>query len=129
MASCSIYKPEWFITFINKGFITTLDGGFTALLGGAINNEGTINANLGKVGIGVGQEIILDLSGDKFLQVSVPIDEAITVFDENEEEVTGRKELCTGAQKLLDATTGEAGVFNEESYRLLSNILMKIHQM
>ena len=78
---------ESLASVINKGFITTLDGGFTALLGGAINNEGTINANLGKVGIGVGQEIILDLSGDKFLQVAVPIDEATTVFDENEEEV------------------------------------------
>jgi len=78
---------ESLASVINKGFITTLDGGFTALLGGAINNEGTISANLGKVGIGVGQEIILDLSGDKFLQVAVPIDEATTVFDENEEEV------------------------------------------
>ena len=78
---------ESLASVINKGFITTLDGGFTALLGGAVNNEGTINANLGKVGIGVGQEIILDLSGDKFLQVAVPIDEATTVLDENEEEV------------------------------------------
>ena len=78
---------ESLASVINKGFITTLDGGFTALLGGAVNNEGTINANLGKVGIGVGQEIILDLSGDKFLLVAVPIDEATTVFDENEDEV------------------------------------------
>ena len=66
---------------INKGSITTLDGGFTALLGGAINNEGTINANLGKVGLGAGKEIALDLSGDKFLQVAVPLDTASTVVD------------------------------------------------
>jgi filamentous hemagglutinin family protein len=72
---------------INKGSITTLDGGFTALLGGAVNNEGSINANLGKVGVGAGQEIILDLSGDHFLQVAVPINEATIVLDNNEEEV------------------------------------------
>jgi len=66
---------------INKGSITTLDGGFTALLGGGINNEGTINANLGKVGLGAGKEITLDLSGDKFLQVAVPLDTATTVVD------------------------------------------------
>ena len=66
---------------INKGSITTLDGGFTALLGGAINNEGAINANLGKVGLGAGKEITLDLSGDKFLQVAVPLDTATTVVD------------------------------------------------
>ena len=68
-------------SIINKGSITTLDGGFTALLGGAVNNEGTINANLGKVGLGAGKEITLDLSGDKFLQVVVPLDTASTVVD------------------------------------------------
>ena len=68
-------------SIINKGSITTLDGGFTALLGGAIDNEGTINANLGKVGLGAGKEMTLDLSGDKFLQVAVPIDAATTLLD------------------------------------------------
>ena len=46
--------------------------------------------------------------------------------DEGEEE---RKGLCIEAQKLLDDATGDDGEFNEESYRLLSNIVMKIHQM
>ena len=68
-------------SIMNKGSITTLDGGFTALLGGAIDNEGTINANLGKVGLGAGKEMTLDLSGDKFLQVAVPIDAATTLLD------------------------------------------------
>ena len=72
---------------INKGLITTLDGGFTALLGGAINNEGTINANLGKIGLGAGKEITLDLSGDKFLQVAVPIELATTILDDENKDV------------------------------------------
>ena len=74
-------------SIINKGSITTLDGGFTALLGGAINNEGTINANLGKLGLGVGKEITLDLSGDKFLQVAVPIELATTILDDENNDV------------------------------------------
>ena len=49
--------------------------------------------------------------------------------DDEDEEVGKRKELCTEAQKLLDGATGEDGVFNEESYRLLSNIMMEIHKM
>ena len=49
--------------------------------------------------------------------------------DDDDEEVEERKGLCTEAQKLLDEATGDEGEFNEESYRLLSNILMKIHQM
>ena len=72
---------------INKGLITTLDGGFTALLGGAINNEGTINANLGKIGLGAGKEMTLDLSGDKFLQVAVPIELATTILDDENKDV------------------------------------------
>ena len=74
-------------SIINKGSITTLDGGFTALLGGAINNEGTINANLGKLGLGAGKEITLDLSGDKFLQVAVPIELATTILDDENNDV------------------------------------------
>ena len=48
------------------------------------------------------------------------------LIQDGEEE---RKELCIEAQKLLDDATGDDGEFNEESYRLLSNIVMKIHQM
>ena len=50
-----------FSSIVHKGSITTLDGGFTALLCGAENNEGTINANLGKIGIGAGKEIYIRL--------------------------------------------------------------------
>ncbi|MEA2925897.1 MAG: hypothetical protein QOD25_3019, partial [Alphaproteobacteria bacterium] len=56
----------------NAGRINVGRGGFVALLGGTVSNEGTINVPLGKVGLGSGESITLDLAGDGFMQVAVP---------------------------------------------------------
>ena len=56
----------------NAGRINVSDGGFAALLGGQVANDGTITARLGKVALGSGELVTLDLSGDGFLSVAVP---------------------------------------------------------
>jgi len=56
----------------NAGVITIGRGGYAALLGGAVDNAGTIVVPLGKVGLGSGEQATLDLSGDGFLQVAIP---------------------------------------------------------
>ncbi len=56
----------------NRGTIRTGEGGTVALLGSSVSNEGYIIAPLGKVGLGAGERIALDLSGDGFLQVLLP---------------------------------------------------------
>ena len=56
----------------NAGVITIGRGGYAALLGGAVDNAGTIVVPLGKVGLGSGERATLDLSGDGFLQVAIP---------------------------------------------------------
>jgi filamentous hemagglutinin family protein len=56
----------------NAGSITIGRGGYAALLGGAVDNAGTIVVPLGKVGLGAGEQATLDLSGDGFLQVAIP---------------------------------------------------------
>lgn len=56
----------------NAGRINVSDGGFAALLGGQVANDGVISARLGRVGLGSGELITLDLSGDGFLSVAVP---------------------------------------------------------
>jgi filamentous hemagglutinin family protein len=56
----------------NAGKISIGRGGFVALLGGSVSNEGTINVPLGKVGLGSGESVTLDLAGDGFMQVAVP---------------------------------------------------------
>jgi filamentous hemagglutinin family protein len=59
-------------TVTNAGRINVSDGGFAALLGGRVANDGIISARLGKVGLGSGEMITLDLAGDGFLSVAVP---------------------------------------------------------
>ena len=56
----------------NAGRIDVSDGGFAALLGGHVANDGTITARLGHVALGSGELVTLDLSGDGFLSVGVP---------------------------------------------------------
>jgi len=60
---------------VNNGHINVSDGGFAALLGGQVSNNGVIAARLGKVGLGAGEQATLDLSGDGFLSVTVPSSE------------------------------------------------------
>ena len=113
-----------FSSIIHKGSITTLDGGFTALLGGAINNEGTINANLGKIGIGAGKEITLDLSGDKFLQVSIPFSEAITLLDQNAEELnTIINHAGTSTANRIDIDVGAAKNVVQRAVNIPGNLV------
>ena len=56
----------------NAGRINVSDGGFAALLGGHVANDGIITARLGHVALGSGELVTLDLSGDGFLSVAVP---------------------------------------------------------
>ena len=56
----------------NAGHINVSDGGFAALLGGHVANDGVITARLGHVALGSGELVTLDLSGDGFLSVAVP---------------------------------------------------------
>ena len=113
-----------FSSIIHKGSITTLDGGFTALLGGAIDNEGTINANLGKIGIGAGKEITLDLSGDKFLQVSIPFSEAITLLDQNAEELnTIINHAGTSTANRIDIDVGAAKNVVQRAVNIPGNLV------
>jgi filamentous hemagglutinin family protein len=59
-------------TVTNAGRINVSDGGFAALLGGRVANDGVITARLGKVGLASGEMITLDMSGDGFVSVAVP---------------------------------------------------------
>ncbi|UHC20203.1 filamentous hemagglutinin N-terminal domain-containing protein (plasmid) [Methylobacterium currus] len=56
----------------NAGTITIRRGGYAALIGGEVENSGTITVPMGRVGLGSGERATLDLAGDGFLQVAVP---------------------------------------------------------
>ncbi|NJS13410.1 MAG: filamentous hemagglutinin N-terminal domain-containing protein [Sphingopyxis sp.] len=56
----------------NAGSITAGQGAYVALLGGAVTNSGSIIVPQGRLALGSGEQIALDLNGGNFLQVAVP---------------------------------------------------------
>jgi filamentous hemagglutinin family protein len=55
---------------INRGAINAA-GGYVALLGANVSNEGVITANLGTVALAAGNAMTLDMAGDGLLNVAV----------------------------------------------------------
>jgi filamentous hemagglutinin family protein len=55
---------------LNQGDLAA-PGGYVALLGAHVSNEGTINARLGTVALAAGQAMTLDVAGDGLLNVAV----------------------------------------------------------
>jgi filamentous hemagglutinin family protein len=55
----------------NQGSITVGEGGFAALVGRGVVNSGVINARLGKVALAGGDAFVLDLYGDKLVNLIV----------------------------------------------------------
>ena len=55
----------------NQGTINAADGGYVALLGANVSNQGVIAARLGTVALAAGNAVTLDMAGDKLLNVAV----------------------------------------------------------
>ena len=55
----------------NQGTINAADGGYVALLGANVSNQGVIAARLGTVALAAGNAVTLDMAGDKLLNVTV----------------------------------------------------------
>ncbi|MDQ3287730.1 MAG: filamentous hemagglutinin N-terminal domain-containing protein, partial [Pseudomonadota bacterium] len=58
-------------SIVNQGSITAADGGFVALMGRSVSNQGLISARLGTVALAAGEAVTLDVAGDGMLNVSV----------------------------------------------------------
>ena len=58
-------------TVLNQGTINAADGGYVALLGANVSNQGTIAAQLGTIALAAGNAVTLDVAGDKLLRVTV----------------------------------------------------------
>ena len=56
---------------LNQGTINAADGGYVALLGANVSNQGVIAAQLGTIALAAGEAVTLDMAGDKLLNVTV----------------------------------------------------------
>lgn len=94
-------------TVENAGTVEIVSGGYAALIGGKVRNSGTIQAPLGFVGLGAGERVTLDLSGDGFLQVAVPTeteDDGLEALIEN----SGTIQANGGTVQISAATARNA---------------------
>jgi filamentous hemagglutinin family protein len=56
---------------VNEGTISAANGGYVALIGNRVSNEGVITAQLGTVALGSGSAVTLDFSGDRLVHLQV----------------------------------------------------------
>jgi filamentous hemagglutinin family protein len=66
----------------NEGIIQAADGGYVALMGRNVSNQGVISARLGTVALAAGEAVTLDVAGDGLLNVSVAMG-AVNALAEN----------------------------------------------
>ena len=86
-------------TVLNQGTINTTDGGFVALLGANVSNEGVIAAKLGTVALAAGKAMTLDVAGDKLLNIVINQD-VVNALVEN-----GGLIQADGGQVLMTSQT------------------------
>ena len=58
-------------SIVNQGTLTATDGGYIALLAPEVRNEGIIAARLGTVALASGEELRVDFSGDRPIEIRV----------------------------------------------------------
>ena len=96
-------------TVTNEGVVTIGRGGYVALMGGKVKNSGLIAVPYGKAGLGAGEEITLDLSGDGFMQVAVPS----SLIDDGEAPVENSGTVTAeGGVIVMKAATARAAARN-----------------
>lgn len=86
----------------NHGTITAQDGGVVALLGGAVNNQGIIRAQLGTIALAAGRAFTLTFDGNQLLNVQ--IDEAAANALINSANLLS----ANGGQVLIKAQAADA---------------------
>ena len=82
---------------VNQGNITAADGGYVALLGKSVNNQGVISARLGTVALAAGNAMTLDVGGDGLLNLSISQGAAKALVD------NGGMVRADGGRVLLSA--------------------------
>ena len=91
----------------NAGSITVGKGGFVGLIGGTVSNSGTIRVPLGKVALGSGESVTLDVNGDGFMQVAVPT-ASKAASGKGLVDVSGRISAAGGTIELQAVTLKQA---------------------
>ena len=91
----------------NAGSIQAAPGGFVGLIGGTVSNSGVVTVPLGKVGLGSGEQVTLNPTGDGFMQVAIPTG-AVAADGRALIDVSGKVRAAGGSVQLKAATVASA---------------------
>ncbi len=103
---------------VNQGNIAAADGGYVALMGHQVSNQGVISAQLGTVALGAGSAQTLTFSGNRLLHLQVD-QSALNDLAENRRliEANGGRVFMTAGAKdsLLASVVNNTGVVQAET--------------
>ncbi|MGB6449113.1 MAG: YDG domain-containing protein, partial [Steroidobacteraceae bacterium] len=105
-------------SIINQGTITAASGGYVALLGHQVSNEGTISAQLGTVALGAGSAQTLTFSDNHLLHLQVDQSTLNDLVENGQliEANGGRVIMTAGARdSLLASVVNNSGVVQAET--------------
>ena len=103
---------------VNEGTITAAHGGYVALLGQQVINQGVIRAQLGTVALGAGTEQTLTFNGNRLLHIQVDQSTLATLVANHQLIVAngGRVLMTAGAKdSLLASVVNNSGVVQAET--------------
>ncbi len=117
---------------VNQGNITAADGGYVALMGRSVSNQGVISARLGTVALAAGEAVTLDVAGDGLLNVSVS-QGAMNALVENGGMIRadGGRVLLTAqaAGNLLNTVVNNTGVIQAQTIENRNGTILLLGDM
>ena len=120
-------------TVVNEGRITVADGGLVALVGRGVSNSGVIQARLGKVALAAGDAFVLDLYGDRLVNLVVEPQLLATLTDSSGVPLAARLDVlgqvmadggtvqlsAATVQRLVDSVINVSGTVRATSFDAL----------
>jgi filamentous hemagglutinin family protein len=103
---------------VNKGAIRAANGGYVALLGNTVSNQGTISAQLGTVAMGGGSAVTLTFEGSQLLHLQVDRSTLDNLVENRQlVQADGGRVLMTAgaADSLLASTVNNTGVVRAQT--------------
>lgn len=103
---------------VNQGTITAKSGGYVALLGPQVRNEGVIVAQKGTVALGAGKAVTLDFNGDGLLNLAVDAAAVnASAANHNLIQADGGQVIMTGraAKNLAGTVVNNSGIIQARS--------------
>ncbi len=123
MAGNYVFSGASTASVVNRGAINAHDGGYVALLGKTVSNEGVISATLGTVAMASGQKMTLNFAGDSLIDVTIDAG-VLNALVENKAAIKadGGRVILTAraADAVLSAQVNNSGIIQARTMAALT---------